>query len=326
MTEAHPVKRPPPSNGPPLARDWKHIWQRFVEVTAVIALILAIWAEVESKMHEAEAHKAYEMLGNLYTLYVNDRRENGEKLASISEFLKAGMKSDSSEKSSFNNLLVEVGKAVAAGNDKLAQSILKNANINEVAQTFYNAALALSCGCSPGDIDRARGLYTISAALGNKDAQSALGVIYRDGTGVDRDYVKSRGFFEKAAAQGDADAEVSLGYFYSNALGVEQDYVEALKWFRMAAAQNDAVGEYDLGLAFENGRGVEPDLVQARKLYEQAANNNEADAQDRLALFYEKGLGNIAPSKVTARKWYQQAANNGNDHAKDWLKQNIVKS
>ena len=52
----------------------------------------------------------------------------------------------------------------------------------------------------------------------------------------------------KAKAEaGDAFAQNSLGLMYRNGIGVKKDYAKALEWHRKSAAQNNHYGQNSLG-------------------------------------------------------------------------------
>ena len=59
--------------------------------------------------------------------------------------------------------------------------------------------------------------------------------MYRDGSGVSRDYAQALEWYRKAADQGEAAALFNLGVTYDNRRGVSQDYSQAFAWYRKAA-------------------------------------------------------------------------------------------
>jgi TPR repeat protein len=72
---------------------------------------------------------------------------------------------------------------------------------------------------------------------GSAVAQHELGVMYRKGSGVPRDYAKAALWFRKAAMQGVTEAQNNLGGLYATGKGVPRDYVQAHMWFDLAAKQ-----------------------------------------------------------------------------------------
>ena len=78
------------------------------------------------------------------------------------------------------------------------------------------------------------------AEQGDAEAQFNLGVMYRTGEGVARDYSESVKWTRRAAEQGIAEAQYYLGVAYANGQGVAQDDAESVKWWSLAAEQGIA--------------------------------------------------------------------------------------
>ena len=149
------------------------------------------------------------------------------------------------------------------------------------------------------------------AVQGDAGAQNFLGVLYADGKGVSRDYVKARQWYEKAAAQGDAMAKYNLGLIYAQGQGVPKDYDQAQQWVEKAAVQGNASAQTYLGALYGSGKGVPQDHVKARQWYEQAAIQGNVSSQAVLGALYRKGQG-VPQDYVKARQWFEKAAVQGN--------------
>ena len=145
------------------------------------------------------------------------------------------------------------------------------------------------------------------ADKGDAVAQYNLGVCYRDGQGVDKDYVEAVKWYRKAAEQNVAEAQYSLGLCYANGRGVEKDDVEAARWTRKAAEQNLAQAQCNLGRCYLRGIGVEKNDVEAARWIRKAAEQNVAEAQYTLGICCFYGTG-VAENFVEAVKWYRKAA------------------
>ncbi|MDE6354491.1 MAG: sel1 repeat family protein, partial [Prevotella sp.] len=61
-----------------------------------------------------------------------------------------------------------------------------------------------------------------------------LGLYYRNGDGVERDYEKAFYWFNKAAEHDDPMAWVELGHCYAAGRGVAEDYSQAVRWYSRA--------------------------------------------------------------------------------------------
>ena len=87
------------------------------------------------------------------------------------------------------------------------------------------------------------------------------------------DYVTALQEWRPLAEQGDAAAQTIIGSMYDNGTGVLQDYAEAVKWYRLAAEQGIALAKNNIGILYEYGRGVLQDNVRAHMWYNIAAAN-----------------------------------------------------
>ena len=140
------------------------------------------------------------------------------------------------------------------------------------------------------------------ANRGDVEAQYNLGVSYREGKGVDRDYAQAVTWWRKAAWQGHARAQSALGFMYANGQGVSSDCVQAVTWYRIAAEQGVARAQFNLGVMYAKGDGVPQDRIEAHKWMSLAAALPEsAAARDKLA--QEMAPSQIAEAQRRAQEW-----------------------
>ncbi|MGE5247598.1 MAG: tetratricopeptide repeat protein [Verrucomicrobiota bacterium] len=114
-----------------------------------------------------------------------------------------------------------------------------------------------------GDYATAFKHYSALAARGNAVAQTNVGMMYRKGRGVPRDYEKAVQWLNRAAAQGDAVAEYQLGKMHGSGYGVPQDYAAAFRWFHRSAEKGYSRAQYRVGMMYKLGRGVPKNNVFA---------------------------------------------------------------
>lgn len=145
--------------------------------------------------------------------------------------------------------------------------------------------------------------FTRGAIEGDAEAQNELGIMYRDGDLVEKDYLIAKDYFEKAANQGYRDAQDHLAYLYFSGKLIEQDYKQAYFWLQKAAEQNSAYAQFGLGLMFENGLGVDPSYSKALRWYMKSARNGYYDACYKLGLFSFTGIAGKADSKIALQYW-----------------------
>ncbi len=148
------------------------------------------------------------------------------------------------------------------------------------------------------------------AEAGDPQAQTTIGELYLEGSGLPQDYQKAAEWFQKAADQGFAQAENRVGELYEAGRGFTHDEAQAYQWFKKAADQGLAAAQYNLASMYEFGRGVHTDQAQAAALYQRAAQQGDALSQFNLGQRYHLGLG-VNTNAVAAYKWLTLASKNG---------------
>ncbi|KAF9112287.1 hypothetical protein BGX30_007335, partial [Mortierella sp. GBA39] len=102
----------------------------------------------------------------------------------------------------------------------------------------------------------------INASLGDKNAQVALGDMYRDGMGVPQDYQAAMDWYLKAVQQGDAAGQQRVGGLYDEGIDVSQNHLIAIEWYLKDAEQGYAEAQHSIGVLCNLGRGVSQDYSQ----------------------------------------------------------------
>jgi len=100
-------------------------------------------------------------------------------------------------------------------------------------------------------------LMLFAGTAWSSDFQDALAAVDRG------DFATALGLWRPMARDGDALAQYNLGVMYRNGLGVQRDYREAMRWYRSAAQQGLPIAQYDLGMMYGLGQGVAQDYVRA---------------------------------------------------------------
>lgn len=88
-----------------------------------------------------------------------------------------------------------------------------------------------------------------AAAPRNPDAANNLGVLYREGRGVERNLDRARELFEAASRAGSDDAQLSLGAMHYNGTGMPRNPVEACAWFIISAERGNKNAAKNLDMA-----------------------------------------------------------------------------
>lgn len=125
--------------------------------------------------------------------------------------------------------------------------------------TFEDAVNAFNAGNYKTAIKVLRPL----AKDGMVDAQNALGYLYRNGLGVEKDLLQSMFWYQKSARLGDAVGQYSLGEITRKEGRTKVQQAVALEWITKAANQNYADAQYTLGVVFFQGNNIPQDVPHA---------------------------------------------------------------
>ena len=169
----------------------------------------------------------------------------------------------------------------------------------------------------PRNDQRAAELFTKAAELGNRRAQTNLGLLYLRGQGVPRDLVQARAWLEKAAAGDDPYALYALGRaMEESAPPAMADATRAVDLFRRAAEKGHPLAAVRYGLALAEGVGVKKDPAAGHRWLVQAQENGVPEAALALgdiAVRMPAQRDKAANEKALklALAWYEVAANGG---------------
>ncbi len=177
-----------------------------------------------------------------------------------------------------------------------------------------NAAFALGVALLEGRgvaVDRAeaRKLFETAAARNHPGALYNLGVISIESQAAPN-FAAAVTFFRRAADAGSADAAYSLGILYKQGRGVERDDKQAVSWFKRAADESNVPALVEYGIMAFNGAGMTADESAAVRAFLKAAQKNNPVAQNRAARLLVAGRG-IASDPVEGLKWHVLARSAG---------------
>ena len=191
-----------------------------------------------------------------------------------------------------------------------------------------------------------------AAEAGQARTQYALGKIYRDGQGVEKDVQKAVELFSLAAMQGNSFAAFAFGKMYlsddpalsrnvaaalkwiTNAaehgnqfaqyyLGklllkgtndISQDTNSALRWLLASVEQGNVHAEYALAMAYLKGESVPKDSLKAMELLKRASSREHQFAQYQLGKLLLQGE-DVPKDVVAAVHWLTASAMHGNQYA-----------
>jgi TPR repeat protein len=128
------------------------------------------------------------------------------------------------------------------------------------------------------------------------------------------DYERAASFFRRVAPEGDVRAQFALGILYLNGKGVERNEERGANWIRRAAKRELPPAQTLLGTLYRRGRGVAQSDAEAGKWYRRAAEFGDAEGQTALGMLSHLGQG-VRKSNLEAYVWLSLAERQGNELA-----------
>ena len=161
------------------------------------------------------------------------------------------------------------------------------------------------------DAERAAALFANAAARGNAEAQYYMGLLYRNGDGVEVDQVTAFNWFLASSEGFNIEAQYELSRMYAQGVGTAQNVDEALRWMQSAASDGQVAAMYSLAESYDAGAGVGQSDSEALEWYLRAAEGGHILAQRNLGTRYLQGSDGQAPNAAEALRWLQSAAEAG---------------
>ena len=157
------------------------------------------------------------------------------------------------------------------------------------------------------------------AAKGHTEAQYHLGLMYRHGRGVSRDYEEAAKWFRLSADKGYMESEYALATLFVAGKGVGRDYKKAFALFEKAAAQGSPAAKNNLAHMYRYGKGVRKSIGRALIWYQKAIADGYPPALDAMGRLYANGQY-VPKDNVEAFKWLFLAKNFGSTGGARYLK------
>lgn len=147
------------------------------------------------------------------------------------------------------------------------------------------------------DLEKALRYLRSAAEKNDSCAQHALGKMYADGTGVDKNETLALEYLQKSAAAEQACGKSCLAEYYLN----RGEYGQAREWYEKAALQEEESALFQLGMLYRNGMGGEPDLSRSNEFFEKANSKGNFKAK------YELGKNlKLMGNEVAADKLFSE--------------------
>ena len=133
-------------------------------------------------------------------------------------------------------------------------------------------------------------LYYLSlfAANGDTKANYNLGIMYREGLGVEKNDVQSLTHLITAAENGHMLANYAVGLAFLTGKGSDIDAEAAIHYLSEAALLGHAISPVEIGGLYFRGRLVEKNFVSAHFWWSLAKDRNAPSASEKLGVLLSK--------------------------------------
>lgn len=123
------------------------------------------------------------------------------------------------------------------------------------------------------------------------DAAYQLGVMFKEGRGVNQDQAQAISYFKKAAEKGNTEANYQLGLIYQK----EMEPVDAFNCFMKAAEKGYGTAMFEVAKAYESGMGTGRNRKQAIAWYTKCSKTDSRVAKEASTAL--KRLGKVDDEK-----------------------------
>lgn len=185
----------------------------------------------------------------------------------------------------------------------------------EISKSLAEETLSSSVDVSPLTLNEAydelsKGNYSNAfqgfiklANEGEKQAQASIGLMYKNGHGVQKNYSKAASWFRRAADQGQSFSQTELATLYYLGLGVPQDEKQAYFWYLLSSMDGDEEsikGRDILGRKLTNeqrsevqelARGWKPKYEKYSNTYSQEGSSSPSSNDTKKLVVVPDGTG-----------------------------------
>jgi len=156
---------------------------------------------------------------------------------------------------------------------------------------------------------QALSLFEQAAQAGDTEAAFRLAELLRNGApGVPPAPAAAAHWYAQAAYGQHARAALMLGLLYKNGEGIERNDLQAAHWLGVASELGNPHAMFLLSYIYQEGRGVDVDRARARALLEDAAEHEYPPAIQELAMTVQIGDGLSPKDELRAGHLLKEAA------------------
>ena len=153
-----------------------------------------------------------------------------------------------------------------------------------------------------------------SSDLGNKMASHNIGMMYKDGNGVDKDIREAVKWFVKAAQQDNVESQTILWQIHNSSEfdeDLNEELKDVIKHWSSSAEKGNAFAQRNFAWKLLLGVELEQNASTAFELFLRAAEAGDSSARLQIGIMYKDGIGTDI-NIVEALKWLECSAEQKN--------------
>ncbi len=135
-----------------------------------------------------------------------------------------------------------------------------------------------------GKHQKAAELFLPIAEKGFAEAQNAMGILYKNGDGVEQNIEQSIHWFHAAAGQDYAAAFYNLGVIYASEKYGKKDDTRAFAFYLKSAIKGNTKGHYETANCYAEGKGTDKNPELALSHYISAAVKGHTKSDEHLKI------------------------------------------
>lgn len=175
----------------------------------------------------------------------------------------------------------------------------------ELGKIYETGALG-----KPRDSMRAIEYYQRSCDLFEGEGCRLIGLIYRNGQGVQVDNERAHEYFARGCRTGHPRSCYHVAADLYTGTGTKVDYAKAMSHYEHSCSGGFADSCNEVGFLYDHGQGVKEDKQKAAALFDQGCELGSSTACENLGKYIESGVYK-ASSKDRALALYAQACDKG---------------
>jgi len=187
--------------------------------------------------------------------------------------------------------------------------------VTQINQNLYDIGEVQS---HPGSLDALQA----SADQGDANCLNLLGLLYREGLGVEKSEDKAFEIIMQSAKKEFPAAEFNIGRFYMIGTGCDIDFDKAIYWLTIAADHGNERAAYALGYMYFKGFGVPQDYKKAISWFELSP---WPMAKHHLGICYYFGYG-VEKNEDKAILYFSQSQTTNSNMFLNHIAENVKES